>query len=85
MLAANYSTVRDNLKAYCDKVTDEQETVIVTRKNEKNVVLISLEEWNTLQKTARNTEYLAMIDRGIEQLASGKGQQHELLEDDEDE
>ncbi len=85
MLAANYSTVRDNLKAYCDKVTDEQETVIVTRKNEKNVVLISLEEWNMLQKTARNTEYLAMIDRGIEQLASGKGQQHELLEDDEDE
>ena len=46
MLAVNYSTIRENLKSYCDKVTDEQETVIVTRKGEKNVVLISLEEWN---------------------------------------
>ena len=37
MLAVNYSTIRDNLKNYCDKATDEAETVIVTRKNEKNV------------------------------------------------
>lgn len=58
MLAVNYSTIRENLKSYCDKVTDEQETVIVTRKGEKNVVLISLEEWNALQKAARNGEYL---------------------------
>ena len=40
MLAVNYSTIRENLKSYCDKVTDEQETVIVTRKGEKNVALI---------------------------------------------
>ena len=56
MLAVNFSTIRENLKSYCDKVTDEQETVIVTRKGEKNVVLISLEEWNALQKAARNGE-----------------------------
>ena len=37
MLAVNYSTIRNNLKDYCDKVTDSQETVIVTRKDEKNV------------------------------------------------
>ena len=30
MLAVNYSTLRNNLKAYCDKATDESETVIVT-------------------------------------------------------
>lgn len=28
----------------------------------------------------RNAEYLAMIDRGITQLEAGKGQQHELIE-----
>ena len=38
MLAVNYSTLRNNLKAYCDKATDESETVIVRRKNEKNVI-----------------------------------------------
>ena len=34
MLAVNYSTIRSNLKEYCDKVTDESEAVIVTRKGE---------------------------------------------------
>ena len=79
MLAVNYSTIRNNLKDYCDKATDNQETVIVTRKNEKNVVLMSLDKYNQLEKAARNNEYLAMIDRGIAQLESGKGQEHELI------
>lgn len=35
MLAVNYSTIRNNLKDYCDKATDSQETVIVTRKMKK--------------------------------------------------
>ena len=80
MLAVNYSTIRNNLKDYCDKVTDSQETVIVTRKDEKNVVIISLEKYNQLEKAARNAEYLAMIDRGIAQVEAGKGQKHELIE-----
>jgi len=79
MLAVNYSTIRSNLKSYCDKVTDNGETIIVTRKEEKNVVILSLEKYNQLMKAAQNAEYLSMIDRGIEQLASGRGQQHELL------
>lgn len=80
MLAVNYSTIRNNLKTYCDKATDNGETVIVTRKGEKNVVILSLEKYNQIMKAARNAEYLSMIDRGIEQLESGKGQQHELIE-----
>ena len=80
MLAVNYSTIRQNLKAYCDKVTDCHETVIVTRKDEKNVVIISLDEWNRLQKAAQNAEYLSMLDRSFEQLRSGQGKQYELIE-----
>jgi len=80
MLAVNYSTIRNKLKEYCDRVTDGQETVIVTRKDEKNVVIISLEEYNAMMKAARNAEYLAMIDRSMEQLTSGKGTVHELIE-----
>lgn len=80
MLAVNYSTIRNNLKNYCDKATDNNETVIVTRKDEKNVVLISLEQYNTIMKAARNAEYLAKIDRSIEQLEKGEGKAHELIE-----
>lgn len=82
MLAVNYSTIRNNLKDYCDKVTDFSETVIVTRKGEKNVVMMSLEKYNQLEKAARNAEYLSMIDKGMAQLEAGRGQEHELIEED---
>jgi antitoxin YefM len=84
ILAVNYSTILIRLKDFCDKVTDEYETVIVTRKGEKNVVLISLEEYNSLMKAARNSAYLDMIDRSMEQLAKGQGTAHELIEVDDD-
>jgi len=72
MLAVNYSTLRNNLKEYCDTVTDDLETVIVTRKDSKNVVLISLEEYNALVKAAKNAEYLSMLDRSMAQIDSGE-------------
>ncbi len=72
MLAVNYSTIRENLKTYCDRVTDNNETVIVTRKGEKNVVIISLDEWNALQKAARNAEYLGKLDRAIADIKAGR-------------
>ena len=72
MLAVNYSTIRSNLKDYCDKATDENETIIVTRKDEKNVVLISLEKYNHVMKALRNAEYLEMIDKSMRQIKEGK-------------
>lgn len=84
MLAVNYSTIRNHLKDYCDKATDGSETVIVTRKNEKNVVIMSLEQYNEIMKAMKNFEYLAKIDQGIAQLESGKGQVHELIEVDDE-
>ena len=72
MLAVNYSTIRSKLKDYCDKVTDNNETVIVTRKDEKNVVLISLDYYNEIMKALRNVEYLAKLDKSLEQIEQGK-------------
>lgn len=61
-------------------VADNHEVASVNRKGEKNVVIMSFEKCNQLEKTARNEEYLAMIDQGIIQLSEGKGQEHELVE-----
>ena len=36
MLAVNYTNLRDNMKTYMDKVTDDYETMIVLRKNNKS-------------------------------------------------
>ena len=75
MLAVNYSTLRNNLKAYCDKATDEFETVIVTRKNEKNVVIMSLEKYNNLRENLflmQNRKNYQHILQGIEELEQGQ-------------
>lgn len=50
MLAVNDTNLRDNMKAYMDKVTDDYETIIVTRKNNKNVVMLSEEAYNNLKE-----------------------------------
>ena len=68
MLAVNYSTIRSNLKEYCDKATDENEAVIVTRKGEKNVVLISLEQYNEYLRMEKNAKYLKKIDKSMKQV-----------------
>mgnify|MGYP001623291614 CR=1 FL=1 len=73
MLAINFTTARSKFKDYCDKVTDNGETVIVTRKAEKNVVIISEERYNELEKAERNAAYLSKLERGLEQVHSGLG------------
>ncbi len=72
MVAVNYSTIRSKLKDYCDKATEENETVIVTRKGEKNVVLISLEQYNEFVRNMKNMEYLKKLDKAFKQVEEGK-------------
>ena len=50
MLAVNYTTLRENMKRYMDRLTDDYETLIVTRKNNKNIVMLSEEAQNNLME-----------------------------------
>ncbi len=72
MLAVNYSTIRNKLKDYCDEATDNNEIVIVTRKDEKNVVLMSLEQYNEVMRALKNAEYLEKLDKSFKQYEEGK-------------
>ena len=71
MVAVNYSTIRNNLKTYCDKASDDGEVVIVTRKEEKNVVILSMEQYNQLQKQVANAKYLSMLNKSMQQIQDG--------------
>ena len=51
MRTANYTDLRANLKGYIDSVIDDYDTVIVNRGNGKGVVMISLDESNSLKET----------------------------------
>ena len=83
MLAVNYTNFRENLKDYMDKATDDYETMIVTRKNNKNVVMISEESYNNLMENVyvmgNKSNYDWLIE-SKEQLESGKYTKHDLIE-----
>lgn len=80
MIATNYTSVRNNLKNYCDMATDNDETIIVTRKAEKNIVILSLNRYNELMKALQNAQYNEKLERSFHQLRSGKGQIHDLID-----
>ena len=46
MQAVNYSHARNNLKAIIDDVCDNNEEVIITTKNNKTVIIQSMDEYN---------------------------------------
>ncbi len=78
MLAVNYITISNNLKEYCDKATDENETVIFKADNDKSAVLISLESYNHIMKYALDAGYCANSEKSnknkpksIEELFEG--------------
>lgn len=50
MLVVSYTKLRDNMKTYMDKVTDDNETMIVTQKGNKNVVMLSEGAYNNLME-----------------------------------
>ena len=66
MQAVNYTTARNNLKALIDEVCDKHEEVIITTKNDKSVVMISLDEYNRTHAELRREvqEAIAEIERG---------------------
>lgn len=83
MIATNYSNVRNNLKKYCDKATDDYETIIITRKNDKNVVLMSEEEYNNLMENLyimSNKEYYNRLLKSKAEAEAGNVQIHDIIE-----
>jgi len=81
MIVANYTAVRQDFKDYCDQVIETDQPLIVTRKDD-NVVMISLERFNQLERQARNAEYVAKLTRSYEQAVSGNTVDHDLIEVD---
>lgn len=83
MLAVNYTNLRDNMKSYMDKVTDDYETVIVTRKDNKNVVMLSEESYNNLMENIHvmgNKSNYDWLMESKAQLEKGNISTHELVE-----
>lgn len=78
-----YSQARSSLAKTMDKVCDDHSPIIITRKNQRSVVMISLEDYQALEETAyllRSPNNARRLLESIAELESGRGTQRELIE-----
>lgn len=84
MIAINYTTAREQFKKYCDAAVHDCETIIVTRKQNDNVVIMSEAEYNNLMENLYvridRADYERLL-RSIDQLKRGKGKIRRLADD----
>jgi antitoxin YefM len=83
MDAISYTHARGHLAETMEKVCDDHDPVIITRKHQRSVVMISLEDYQALEETAyllRSPQNARRLLESIAELESGGGTERELLE-----
>ena len=83
MLVTTVSEFRKDIKSYLDKVVKNFETLIINRGKDSGIVVMSLDEYNSLMATnhelsSRKNE--ARLDAAIEKLAGGQSFPKELID-----
>lgn len=84
MFIANISEFRKDIKSYLDRVTKNFETLIINRGKDSGIVVMSLEEYNSLMATSYELSSRAnekRLDSAIEKLRDGKAFDKDLIED----
>ena len=82
METVNYTDFRANLKHWLDKVVNDVSDVIIKRKGGKDLVLMSLDEYNSLKETTylltgKNRDILL---KSIKELEAEEGVEKDLIE-----
>jgi antitoxin YefM len=83
MDALTYSQARSNLAKMMDKVCDDHSPLIITRKNRRSVVMISLDDYQAIEETAyllRSPANARRLIESIAELESGGGFERKLDE-----
>jgi antitoxin YefM len=82
METVNYTDFRSNLKHWFDKVINDVSDIVIKRKGGKDLVLVSLDEYNSLKETTyllsgKNRDVLL---NSIKELEAGNGIKKDLIE-----
>ena len=83
MKTINYSEARQNLAATMVKTIEDRAPILITRQNGEPCVLMSLEEYESLEETAylmRSPANAVRLMASIEELRAGKGVERKLDE-----
>ena len=81
MNAITYTTARANLASTMDRVCNDHEALIITRNSDQAVVMLSLEDYNSLEETAyllRTPANAKRLLAAVGQLNAGKGVEQKL-------
>ena len=84
MITASISDFRKDIKRYLDNVTNNFETLIINRGKDNGVVVISLDEYNSLTATQHELSSKAneqRLDSAIEKLQSGRSFEKKIIEE----
>ncbi|MCH7534565.1 MAG: type II toxin-antitoxin system prevent-host-death family antitoxin [Bacteroidetes bacterium] len=84
MLTATISDFRKDIRSYLNRVTENFETLIINRGKDTGVVIMSLEEYNSLQATQHelsSKENEMRLDSAIKKLKDKSSFQKDLLEE----
>jgi antitoxin YefM len=83
MKTISYSESRANYARVLDSVLDDREEVVITRAGRDPVVLVALDDYESLKETAyllRNPANARRLLNAIERLEKGGGAEHDLAE-----
>lgn len=83
MLITTIADFRKDLKKYLDKVTNDFETLIINRGKGSGVVVMSLDEYNSLAATQHelsSKKNEQRLDASIEKLNQGKTFSKDLID-----
>ena len=83
MLTTTISDFRKDIKRYLDTVTKNFETLIINRGKDSGVVIISLDEYNSLRATQYELSSKInekRLDSAIDKLQSGSSFQKDLID-----
>jgi antitoxin YefM len=83
MEAITYTNARQNLAKTMEKVCQDHSPVIVTRKQNDSVVILSLEDYKALEETAyllRSPKNMRRLIESVSQLENEEGTERDLIE-----
>ncbi len=86
MDAMTYTQVRQNFSETMDKVCDDHAPIIITRQNERPVVMISLEDYNAIEETLyllKSPKNAARLSKALMDIDKKKFLKKDLLDDNE--
>jgi antitoxin YefM len=83
MLTTTISDFRKNVKKYINAVSEDFETLIINRGKDQGVVMISLEEYNSMLATSHelsSKKNQKRLDAAIDKLLKGKEIRNKIIE-----